>query len=940
MRFWACFFTAAFLAAGAQAADAPSTRPALSATDIFILLRPEEKEANWHVPTLLERELVRQAMLMAARDHLGLYTRDEVLRERAPGDIGDLSARTAALNIAVNSKTESLDLQFTTNGTTVTASVPRTLVCEWVVDLPPLVARAEELSRTNFVDWLKVTGFNAVAAANAADAPVPAKVEKLLTEMSIFSQYNAVRQVHALVRLHGPSAALRGALVRGYANLGQLTRFHWTASADVFTARSLLYAQAMVADNPKSAFALWHRAYAMSMAGLHAAAMKDLAAAADAPQKTDPPAWLPLIEAVCHYQTAALADGAVKDPANAPLAWYLTFLTVENSGSTAAVMTCGKAVLEVSPSCARIVDAMVEHAGVSYGHWLTEGELSMTVRDYRASLPRIQDLPANVADAWQAAHKNPDLAADVADVSQAFVDAPDAAEPSWSALGRLLQETNFIHVFRRSYFMARMWCVDPSEFVGQTAPLVKGHPLAPLIEAISASFNRSPLPEGMGELQIPDPTQRITLSMPFYGLLSRAKEDWKAFYAFQNVHLDATAWDYELRILCDDANVADPDVSKWRSGGLRKISPDSPVGAAAIVHWKQYKPPELDELTKKFQGQPAFDAALARQYLADNKPDDAIVLLQSYVKVAPDRWAFEKLAELYLNRDDEANWLATLQTALNQEDYGLDQARINVEIANHFMEQGRYAQAQPYADAAAESWAEWAMACAARCRAGLKQWDVAETWWRNINDRYGPGFGWYEMCLATGHGDLATARRTASARLQNHPEEFRYLAIYAGAEGDPDGEIANVKKIFTHYQGGGDPFAGLWLAMLYDQQHDAARRDATLAPIVQNGPAYDAKQAEHCPEHVELAKLLQAAYLHGNQFDMVAFEKLCQNLSPPRRADVYFFAAKFLESHDQQTKALEMLPYVTRHLDWDATAGLLAAMDLVAHHVDPYPPAP
>ena len=77
-------------------------------------------------------------------------------------------------------------------------------------------------------------------------------------------EYN---RLHEAIRKDGESEARLGVLVRGYAHLGQLTRYHWSIEHQVFIARSLLYAARMVKNNPTSPIPLWHRAYAMALAG-------------------------------------------------------------------------------------------------------------------------------------------------------------------------------------------------------------------------------------------------------------------------------------------------------------------------------------------------------------------------------------------------------------------------------------------------------------------------------------------------------------------------------------------------------------------------------------------------------------------------------------------------------------------------------------------------
>ena len=84
------------------------------------------------------------------------------------------------------------------------------------------------------------------------------------------------------------------------------------------------------------------------------------------------------------------------------------------------------------------------------------------------------------------------------------------------------------------------------------------------------------------------------------------------------------------------------------------------------------------------------------------------------------------------------------------------------------MEHQRWEEARPYALAAAETWAQWGMLCAARCYEGLKDWKTADLWIRRADDRY-PDSGWtnwYQFCQRTGHGDIEAARAFTEERLK------------------------------------------------------------------------------------------------------------------------------------------------------------------------------
>jgi hypothetical protein len=129
--------------------------------------------------------------------------------------------------------------------------------------------------------------------------------------------------------------------------------------------------------------------------------------------------------------------------------------------------------------------------------------------------------------------------------------------------------------------------------------------------------------------------------------------------------------------------------------------------------------------------------------------------------LSSDRWAYDALAECNLARGDRARWRTTLEDYLAKtEDAGLEHANVRVKIANDLMSNGRYAEAWPYAEAAAQTWAGWAMTCAQNCAEGLKNWEAAEGYARASAEGY-PGSMWsvwFVFCERTGHGDIAAAR--------------------------------------------------------------------------------------------------------------------------------------------------------------------------------------
>jgi hypothetical protein len=178
-----------------------------------------------------------------------------------------------------------------------------------VHDLVEIARAAEGLSRIEFPRALKRLGLDGQAHGMRADGAVPASVENQLASLGLVEPLAAVRALQAATHDDGESPARLGALMRGYARLGVQSEFLWSPAHKVFKARALLYAQRLVARDPKSPCGLWHRATVEALIGLHMKAQDDIGDAEKlAPAGADPaaPAWVEPLVAYCHIDRARL----------------------------------------------------------------------------------------------------------------------------------------------------------------------------------------------------------------------------------------------------------------------------------------------------------------------------------------------------------------------------------------------------------------------------------------------------------------------------------------------------------------------------------------------------------------------------------------------------------------------------------------------------------
>ena len=205
----------------------------------------------------LQRELIRQALLIAARDELGLLTRDEMLGERfsaAPKassglEIQTISAPNGLIRVIISQPEESGRMVLFERDLTKTATNPGGAA---ISDPPPedladLAEQTEAISRTELPAVLRKLGLEGKSNQASSGGQVPETIENRLGSLGFAEIFSAIKDLHTLIRSDGESPARIGALARGYAILGVLSEFQWHPAHKAYKARALLYAQRLCA---------------------------------------------------------------------------------------------------------------------------------------------------------------------------------------------------------------------------------------------------------------------------------------------------------------------------------------------------------------------------------------------------------------------------------------------------------------------------------------------------------------------------------------------------------------------------------------------------------------------------------------------------------------------------------------------------------------------
>ncbi|MGH7178394.1 MAG: tetratricopeptide repeat protein, partial [Tepidisphaeraceae bacterium] len=539
--------------------------------------------------------------------------------------------------------------------------------------------------------------------------------------------------------------------------------------------------------------------------------------------------WVKLLGPLCRYDTVALRRMAA-DHADAPLATYLAFLTLDNAGSAPIAIEAADEALEQSPECLRVIDGQSAHAGIILMHRTStmgwEALAKIAPRDVKA-LPEIPETVKQAADL--AAATPPDPAAHGALVSaliEAGAPGKDSGEPSLAVLGWMIRDAHFMNCFRQVAFWSGLGgeMSAAQQRIDTFKPLLGDHRHLPLMRA-HLGLSEADETAVMQTL----PTAEICAGMfPALFRLGANQIGDSNFFAWITLHRDHAARDYERVVV---GGIDAKFYGTMAKRGL-DVSPHNPVLMAKLVgvDW-EFAAPRAAAWESEQGKFPVLAQALGRRYLLLERYDDSQRCWEKCLRAWPDADGYIGLAEVYLARGDEAKWLATMEKCLQLPDYQLMHGEVSYFIARHYMDSGEFQKALPYAEAAAGTGSEWGTHCLANCRGGLGNWQQAEQMVRSASAAYGNPSTPYYWCLEQGHGDLDAARAEQKKVIASGGSSNYAVAYFALFEGNPKSAIEVMRKFVDSAQYRSKE--SLHLALLLDGANDAPARDAALSELVQ-----------------------------------------------------------------------------------------------------------
>lgn len=908
--------TVALLATQPILADQPKEAPPTAATMLLLPVRVVPGGESRHDDMLL-REISRQALLIAARDELHLATRDEALREAFPAGTKRDELPITLTSIIPGGADPTSD--FTKAKILIYRGDAEEPAWEKVFDfgaarfMEKLIEKCGELSRTEFVALL-APGEPSQAKWSEDDPPVPDDVETQLAEMDLIGQFAAVRRLHRLMREEGESPRRLGALVRGYANLGLLTGCFVAPAHKVFLARSLLYADRLCWRDRNSSWALWHRGYARALTGVHATAIEDLEAADKlaADRKRPRPDWVDLIDAFCRFDEARLSAAAE----HGQLAAVLRLRSLAFANRYSVVTEVAQRLLQDCPDCYFAIDAIYELRSLgtgrmaselgprAAGEWLNKRLTAMGGAVADAVQPA-DDSEAKRNDKERAGEGRMQL---IRRLREAGTVDRDQQEPSLSALAALVEDLTFLHVMIRIEFYSDMLSVPVDDMIAEARPLIADHPLRAFIEAQSGNFERRR--QAAKEIRENDAIPSMVENSLQPLAIALHKVDAELFR-----HLADLAFLHNDRIYYDLLTMnarygASANLKTYFATTLAAISPHAPTTVALQI---AYDWPAAEkhaaEWEKRYSTSPEVLAAMGTRYQQLKRYDDAERCWREKVEAAPDFAGYRALSNLYWAKGDVEAWIAACEQALEQPSFGLEHARLQTTIANYFVGRKEYDAALPYASAAAQTGAAWAMLCEASVWEGKQDWERAEQLVRYTVERYADiPLAWICFCRRTGKGDLVRATRLAEQYIEHaeakqvQRENFALAGAYIMTE-----QVAKaLTPLRDEFMATKNPSAGMLAALIADQVHDDAARDQLLSDVVAYGPRFKMPNGEPRKELLRLAQWLVDDLKKGGQADLnlTAFDALFTITDDNERLIANHILGRYLLLHGKRETAI------------------------------------
>ncbi len=977
---WAVTVTLTAVCDADEHAETSASRRDPQVVELGVELLPYKEKVDQGIEQRLARELIRQAILIAARDELGLATCDKTLLETVPRDVavaylmpieradqqGKWHVKILAAGATSNTPTWEKTYDFMPGAATMYAD---------------MVPKLESDTRGEFLVALRAAGLrdtrSKVDGERAGQRP-GREIEALLMKPDCVAQFAAVRAAHQTLAADGESIQWLGVLVRGYANLAALTTHYWNATPEVFTARAWLYAQRMVASNPDSDLALWHRAYAWALAGALHHALADLevvrkrqedANGAEATESGkehvgenvgDVPMWAELIGPYCMCDRAVLKTVGEKTQVLRGWTSYLRFQLTSVCPQSKWLFDCAVDTKRYCPTTYgidshRLIYPRLEQVARSGG----TPARSMFSRLVPQSLLEISDLPDGIRQlaANDVAKRK---AADRIDLTEKFPPSPvpillatqlraesargGGGDPSWSILASVIEEEQFQLVIPHFLDITRVRTTGRSMEgdVDAVWPMVKDHRYAMFIWAFRFNLAKhiDRLYETYKTLTYDDPRRNMA-AMTNWTWYARLRDKTSpAMLAYYN-----STYNYTLPALAEQIHPMiarkpprDQTLLDRLADDAAVVAPHSDLGIFVECYCKKNPTAEQRQRWEaQTKGHPQVLCRLGKLYWEAGDRANAERCYQATLAAVLSRDATLSLAKMAAEVGDRDGWEAVLLNYLRVKEPGYWFRKVRAELVRGYIEHGQWRKARPYAEALGkvrdDGWPIWEEVVLE----GLAEWDASEASARNTATHFAQtkGAQWYFWCKRTGRGDVEAARNIAKsyfdiAKIPRYDLRL-HLGVYQILEADDRKALTSFRQALAAYNKFSCAFMVAQLARGMGEEPLRRRTlDDMMKECFEIRLSGDKEKMKVMPAGMAILKMLMTGDASDERLRKI--DDLMRNVDLPTRCAFAYHVAKELDALGRMSKAEE---YWRRSLNMPIRTNeyrTLSGMELVKRH--------
>jgi len=884
--------------------DAPLTRIHARANEPVRNL-PDGREAHGG---LLVRELVRQAILIAARDELGLPTRDSSLEDKIGSkDPNALEIQTTcdpkgkvSISIKLGEKWQS-DWKYETE---VNYSP-----IEGLVNYRELSEKLEQLSRTEIPKALESARFaKQQVPSRKPTAEVEADLQECVARLSSLSQLSAIRRIHRLLASDGESPELLEALSKSYAHLSMLSQRYLSNQCTAFSARSLLYAARLAAIYPDSSRGLWAQAYALGFLGCDLPALQTMQKGTEKCKQTKEkePDWKGPMEAKCHYDPSRLDAWLRAGGKSTEVVEYLQFQSTgggEWFRSLPSVTIARDFARHHHPGCTPITRLLAYSPVIMDQHAILPMADQFLRQEVAEQIGHWDEMPALVKRALQSDNPLQMLPKAMINVGLAI----DKGEPSARSIGRLIIEMNILQIYDRIAFRALMLAAPWDDERKKSWPEINDHPLSPVImfAAIYPGTNADYLRKNYSNIPLDEPRlAELILVRPLIGVKIGDRDIGDELLRKARWHADDTSTDLILEARLAEGEAQNDVGKKWLH-----VSPDRPAAQMLAVMPANNKTFDFsEEQIKNFESHPETISPLIHLLVNGSNDDATLRVLKKAISVYEEPYMYFSLASIYRRRNQMDDWRRTLDDLLAQPNHDLQHMQAEVDIANYLMEKNEFEEAEPYANSAAETYSGLGLLCQATCAEGMNDPDKAISVFNALGTRY-PGFGgftWYLACLRLDRGDRQIPRKLFEQKYES-PGEREYvevtesLALIAGIEGQVEESAKLWEKV---YQKTHSAYDGVMAALTFAELKRADERDRLFEDVLKNS---DVSQPGQLAER-DVVRMIKDDLKDpmGEHLSREKIDQLLQMVDPSSKLNVLYFVGWHLHLSGKSRQGNEL----------------------------------